>query len=244
MPHAGRRQPIFNLPAIITAFGVLLVAVHGIRAVLPHALDVELLWYLAFIPARYGVGGDLGPQIWTFATYSFLHGDLIHLLVNLLWLAAFGPAVAWRLGPARFVPFCVASAVGAAALHLMTHAGEPVPMIGASGVISGLLAGAVRFAFRRGAPLGIGGRTDRAAYRQPAMSMRESFSDPRTLLFIGVWLAINLIFGTGTVDIAGDNASIAWQAHIGGFAAGLIVFSVLDPVGSARPDEEGPNDTG
>ncbi|MCB1493948.1 MAG: rhomboid family intramembrane serine protease [Rhodobiaceae bacterium] len=240
MSDVRQRQPMFNLPGVIVAYAGVLIAFHAIRSLLTLRQDMEVLWLFAFIPARYEMvidQADLGPKIWTFVTYSFLHGDVVHLLVNLLWLAAFGPAVAWRFGPVRFVLFSIATAAGGAAMHLLTHRGEAVAMIGASGVISGLMAGAIRFAFRRGAPLGVGGRSDPSAFRRPAMSLAESFSDPRVLLFIGVWMVINLAFGIGSMNIAGESGSIAWQAHVGGFLVGLLLFGFLDPIPAGDPEE-------
>jgi membrane associated rhomboid family serine protease len=54
--------------------------------------------------------------------------------------------------------------------------------------------------------------------------------DPRFLIFLGVWLGINMIFGLGTLPIAGEGQDVAWQAHIGGFFAGLLLFAAFDPV--------------
>jgi membrane associated rhomboid family serine protease len=50
------------------------------------------------------------------------------------------------------------------------------------------------------------------------------------LIFVGVWLGLNLMLGLGTIPVSGEGASIAWEAHIGGFVAGLLLFSVFDPV--------------
>jgi membrane associated rhomboid family serine protease len=51
------------------------------------------------------------------------------------------------------------------------------------------------------------------------------------ILFVGVWLGLNLLFGTGLVPIAGEGVQIAWEAHVGGFVFGLLAFSLFDPVG-------------
>jgi membrane associated rhomboid family serine protease len=56
-----------------------------------------------------------------------------------------------------------------------------------------------------------------------------SFTDPRFMSFLAVWMALNLLFGSGLIPIAGSGASIAWQAHVGGFFAGILAFSLLDP---------------
>ena len=54
--------------------------------------------------------------------------------------------------------------------------------------------------------------------------------DPRVLAFLVVWFALNLIFGIGSLSLDGGDQEIAWQAHIGGFLAGLLAFALFDPV--------------
>jgi membrane associated rhomboid family serine protease len=54
--------------------------------------------------------------------------------------------------------------------------------------------------------------------------------NPRVLAFLAVWFGVNIIFGIGSIAIGADGASVAWQAHIGGFFAGLLLFSLFDPV--------------
>lgn len=233
MTESARREPAFNVPLSILVYAAILIAVHVLRAFLPRQADFELILTFAFLPLRYvatDLPGGAAADVWTFVTYSVLHADGVHLAVNLLWLVAFGPPVAWRFGPVRLAVFCLAAAVAGAAVHLVSHWAEPVPMIGASAVVSGLMAAAVRFAFVRGGPIGGLGGQGAAAYRQPAMSLSDSFSDPRILAFVGVWLVINLVFGLGSVGIAGEGGAIAWEAHVGGFAVGLLLFSLFDPV--------------
>jgi membrane associated rhomboid family serine protease len=54
--------------------------------------------------------------------------------------------------------------------------------------------------------------------------------NPRVLGFLAIWFGVNIIFGIGSIAIGADGASVAWQAHIGGFLAGLMLFSLFDPV--------------
>jgi membrane associated rhomboid family serine protease len=63
----------------------------------------------------------------------------------------------------------------------------------------------------------------------PAISLIGVFSDARVLLFLGVWFGMNILFGLGSIPITGADQTVAWQAHIGGFLAGLILFSWFDP---------------
>ncbi|MFN3349883.1 rhomboid family intramembrane serine protease [Pseudorhodoplanes sp.] len=237
------REPIFNIPGVIVATLAVLVAVHLVRGLLSQNADIEVLLLFAFIPARYDANmlgnmawpGGLGADMWTFVSYALLHGDWMHLLFNAVWLLAFGTPLARRLGTLRFLAFCGVTAAAGAVAHLVTHFGQLAPMIGASAAISGTMSGAMRFAFQRGGPLGFGGAYD--SYRVPALSLIDSFRDPRVLAFLAVWFGLNLVFGLGSVSITGNEQPIAWQAHVGGFVAGLVLFSWFDPVGPRRYDD-------
>ena len=111
-------------------------------------------------------------DVWTFVTYALLHADWMHLLFNSVWLLAFGTPLARRFGAARFLAFCAVTAAAGALAHLMTHFGQMVPMVGASGAISGTMSGAMRFAFQRGGPLRFGGSDE--SYRVPALSLVDT----------------------------------------------------------------------
>jgi membrane associated rhomboid family serine protease len=103
-------------------------------------------------------------------------------------------------------------------------------MIGASAAISGTMAAAIRFAFQHGGPLGLLRSADDAAYRVPALPLIGVLSDARVLMFLAVWFGFNILFGLGAVSITGSDQTVAWQAHVGGFLAGLLLFSWFDPV--------------
>lgn len=236
-----QREPLFNLPAVIVALLGVLAFVHGVREwVLTQDQDIHVLIDFAFIPARYDaspvlggvVPGGPGAAVWSFVTYSFLHGSWMHLGVNAVWLMAFGTPVARRFGTTRFLAFWVVTAAAGAGMHLLTNAGSVAPMIGASASISGAMAASMRFAFQRGGPLGgMWRRGDDDAYRVPALPLIGVLSDARVLLFVGVWFGINIIFGMWSSPVLGGaDQLVAWQAHIGGFLAGILLFSWFDPV--------------
>ena len=236
-----RHEPIFNVPPAVIATVIVLLLVHVLRAlVLSDEQDAQFLLTFAFIPARYDAGGliggslpgGFGAELWTFFTYAFIHADLLHIGLNLAWLLPFGTALARRFGTWRYVGFMLVMAAAGACAHLVTHPGAMVPMIGASAAISGAMAAAMRFVFQQGGPLGVfraGG--DAATYRVPAASLVATLRDPRFLIFLVVWIGLNALFGLGTVSIGTEaGQEIAWQAHIGGFFAGLILFNAFDPV--------------
>jgi membrane associated rhomboid family serine protease len=245
------KEPLLNVPPAVTAILAALAVVHAVRAwVLSPRADIDLLLWFSFIPARYDaavvaegvIPGGLPADIWTFVSYAFIHADLTHLGINAVWLLAFGAPVARRFGTARFLVFLAVTAVAGAAAHLAMHAGELVPMVGASAAVSGCMAAAMRFVFQSGGPLGLWPRTDMSAYRLPAEPLATALRDPRVLAFLAVWFGLNLLFGLGSLSITGGEHSVAWEAHIGGFVAGLILFPVFDPVGKAAPLDGGRGD--
>jgi len=237
VPH---RQPIFNVPGAVAAMTLVLVGVHAVRTlVLSDDADIEVLTYFAFIPARYGLPdtmfylpGGWGPKVWSVVTYALLHANWMHLIVNLVWLLAFGTPVARRFGSVRFTVFCAVTAAAGAGAHYFTHPDALVPLIGASAAVSGAMAAAVRFAFAPGAALS--GARSIFADHLPAGSLAQNFRDTRVLTFVGAWFALNLLFAFGISMPGADGAEIAWQAHVGGFVAGLLLFSLFDPVPRSR----------
>jgi membrane associated rhomboid family serine protease len=241
------RERIFNVPGAVLALAVLLVAIH---LILEYALSErqasEMLTLFAFSPARYTDAAPpwlpawWGPQLWTFVTYAFFHANFPHVFFNVIWLVAFGPPIARRFGPVRFLIFCAVTAAAGAAAHLVTHLGELAPMIGASATVSGAMGAAMRFVFQRGGPLGMIGHGERESYHVPAASLATMLRDPRILAFLAVWFGVNFIFGVGAVSMPGTEGTVAWQAHVGGFLAGLLGFSLFDPVRRDAEEEPSP----
>lgn len=240
-PDRKTSEPIFNVPPVVVATVAVLVGIHLFRMfALTDAQDTRLLLTFAFIPARYGLGGaaaalpgGFGAYLWTFFSYAFLHADLLHIGLNLAWLIPFGTALARRFGAGRYVLFMLVTAAAGALAQLVSGPGAMEPMIGASAAIAGAMAAALRFIFQARGPVdtfrdGVGSG---AAYRVPAMPLLATFRDPRFLLFLAVWMGLNAVFGLGAVSFGTQPGQIiAWQAHIGGFAAGLLLFSAFDPV--------------
>jgi membrane associated rhomboid family serine protease len=214
--------------------------------VLTAEQTTEALLLFAFIPARYDASvapdvawpGGWAADVWTFVTYALIHGDISHLVFNAIWLLAFGSPVAQRFGPLRFMAFMAVAAAAGAAVHLVTHFGDLLPMIGASAAVSGAMAAAIRFAFQHGGPLGLL-RDPEQAHRVPAAPLAASLRDPRVLAFVVVWFGVNLLFGL--LGLPGIPQAVAWQAHIGGFLAGLLGFSLFDPIPAAGG--RGPGET-
>jgi membrane associated rhomboid family serine protease len=242
-PPEAPREPILTLPGALTAYIALLAVIHAVRMLLPFETDDIVIQMFGFIPKRYDstllaipFPGGAGAKVWSFVTYSLLHANLSHIGFNVLWLLPFGSALARRFGAVRFFVFMAVTAVAGALAHLVTHEHAVAPMIGASASVSGTMAAAIRFAFMKGSFLSFSRGDADAAARVPAHSLWQALRNPRVLGFLAVWFGVNIIFGVGSIAIGADGASVAWQAHIGGFFAGLVLFSLFDPVPRAAPD--------
>lgn len=241
-PVPKSSEPILNIPRIVLATIAVLVGVHLFRMfALSAAEDTQFVLTFAFIPARYSTNpavsgqfpGGFGADLWTFFTYAFLHADIFHIGLNLAWLIPFGTALARRFGALRYVLFMLMTAAAGALAQLVSSPGAAAPMIGASAAVSGAMAAAMRFVFQQHGPLETwrDGARNGEAYRVPAAPLSAVLRDVRFLLFLGVWMGLNALFGLGAVSFAAEpGQQIAWQAHIGGFFAGLLLFTAFDPV--------------
>ncbi len=227
------REPMFNLPTPIMVLGGLMIAIHVLREfVLSRSAWEEMMLTFSFIPLRYGgglaqsyefPGGVLG-DLWTFVTYAFLHGSWMHLALNLVWMAAFATVVLRRIGTLRFAGFFVATAAAGALVHLLLHMESGSPLVGVSAVLSGAMAASARFAFSSG----YGGISAfQSQHYGRCLTLAELRSNQQAMMFLGIWLALNLIFGLTSIGSGGG--TIAWEAHLGGFVVGLLAFPYFDP---------------
>ena len=221
----------------------LIAIIHVVRLLLPADWDFWTLATFGFIPARYdrtllasAFEGGAGAKVWSFVTYSLLHANFAHIAFNVLWLLPFGSAVARRFGALRFYLFMAVTAAAGALAHLATHEHAANLMIGASASVSGTMAAAIRFAFVRGSFLSFNRADAETAAKVPALPLSRALRDGRVLGFLAVWFGVNIIFGVGAIGVDSETTSVAWQAHIGGFFAGLLLFTLFDPVPRMRND--------
>ncbi len=225
-------QPVFNVPGAVTALLAIMFAVHLLRLyALGEDANRALILQFAFIPVFFTPeafeAGYGWSRIFTPVTHAFLHANWMHLLFNSFWLLAFGGVCAKRLGNQRFmVLFVTGVVVGALFQFLVTDTSRLI-MIGASAGVSACFGAASRFA------LSISGDQ-----RRKLLSFTEVWSDRTALGFIAVWLVANLLFGSnilgslfpGSGGVFGETAGqIAWQAHVGGFVAGILMIGWIDP---------------
>lgn len=152
----------------------------------------------------------------TIFSSMFLHGGIFHLGGNMLYLWIFGNNIEDRLGHARFIVFYLLTGVVAAYAHTITEPSSLVPMIGASGAVSGVLgAYLLLFPHARVHTILILGFFWQVV-RVPA------------LIVIGFWAIIQFVNGLVTKGMPGQGG-VAWFAHLGGFLFGLIMIKLWLP---------------
>lgn len=225
------QPPVFQAPLVVPGLIAVVVLIHAALWLAGENWQVWSLYAFAFIPARFGGGEAIpyiaGSQYWSMLTHAFLHAGAAHLLFNSLWLLIFGTVVARYLGAWRFLLLSAVSAISGAVMMLVLHWGEMAVMVGASGAVSGLTAAAVPIMYGAGMRWGTVQAGDSSYARHLAFT--GLLANRNALLFAAVWLGITLFSGaTGWIGNGFlDQASIAWEAHLGGFFAGLAAFYLL-----------------
>ncbi|MGO4705874.1 rhomboid family intramembrane serine protease [Microvirga sp. 2MCAF38] len=260
LPSRATREPIFQLPTVVLVSIAVLIGIHALRTfVLSEEVDFEWLIAFAVVPARWAVayGGvnaqdiisslqgngdmetlplalaqyvlsDEGGKPWTGLTYALLHGSWTHVLLNCVWLAAFGTPLARRFGPARFLALAAVTAFVGAVLYVLMHAWQVLPLIGASGAVSGMMGAAAWFMF---APPSFNaeGRMNEPHERHRE-TLRGLIANRQVMLFLVIWIVINYFSDAFARPLGVTDVSIAWEAHLGGFFAGLALFPIIDPL--------------
>lgn len=236
-----RSAPAINAPSVVISLFALMLIVQVVQTIAPWETVNWLMLHFAFIPARYASAlgfiypGGVAADVWTFVSHMFLHGDWLHFAVNGFFMLAFGSVLARRFGTGRFLLFSLLAGLGAVGVHLWAYWGDQVPLIGASGAISGQMAGTVRLMFGRAAP---GSALTRpTANTVQALSLGQVFTTPRAVFFLCVWVGITIAAGLGGF-MAPEGSSIAWEAHLGGFIVGMLLFGMFDP-GPGNTDVSG-----
>ena len=158
------------------------------------------------------VGRAFSPEVSLF-TSMFVHAGFFHLAGNMLYLWIFGNNVEDAMGKGRFVIFYLLCGIGSACIQILVSPASRIPMVGASGAISGIL-GAYLVLFPNAriltlVPLGL---------LFPIIEIRAVF-------VIGFWIVVQVLNGLFTFSYEGGG--VAWFAHIGGFAVGLVLVPIF-----------------
>ena len=156
---------------------------------------------------------DPGRQLSHVLTHMFLHGSWMHMLGNMWFLWLFGNNVEDSMGRLRFLAFYLLCGLAAAAAQIVTSPNSPIPMVGASGAISGVM----------GAYLVLYPRV-RVFTMVPLGFFITSMALPAWVM-LGYWFLIQFV--SGLVSVGGEGGGVAFWAHVGGFVAGLVLVKLF-----------------
>ena len=170
-----------------------------------------------------GLVADFPHPFVTILTSMFLHGSFAHIAGNMLFLWIFGNNVEDAMGHARFVLFYLLCGVAAAVGQTMVNPASRVPMVGASGAISGVL-GSYLLLYPRARILSL-----------LTFGFFIKFVHVPALVVLGLWVVVQFAFGFLTLRVSrGEGQGVAWFAHIAGFVAGLVLLFVFRPRRAVR----------
>lgn len=159
---------------------------------------------------------SLTDRVYPFLTSMFLHGGWLHLIGNMLFLYIFGDNVEGRMGHFRYLVFYIVCGLIAALFQFVTNIHSVIPMVGASGAISGVLGAYMTFYPR-----------SRILTLVPVFFFIQFIHIPAAV-FIFVWFIIQFLSGLGTLSAPKETGGVAFWAHIGGFVAGLLLARFFD----------------
>jgi membrane associated rhomboid family serine protease len=210
----SRNYPVVN--TLLIAANVLLFLVQSAQGPQEDAF----IYTYGLVPARYSVPGISAhftsfQQALALLSFMFLHGGFWHLLGNMWSLYIFGDNVEDRLGPFRYLLFYLLCGWASGLFHLFLNWQSPVPTIGASGAIAGVM-GAYLILYPH----------SRILTLIPILFIPYFIEIP-AYFFLGLWFLFQFLGAAGS-DAQGGG--IAWWAHVGGFVAGIILVKILERV--------------
>ncbi len=207
-PLTHTRFPFVTVAVIVACSAVFLW-----QLVLPQAAAERFIYGFGAIPAVVTGARSLSPHLeqvppWaTLLTSMFLHGGWLHILSNMLFLWVFGDNVEDACGHLRYMLFYLACGLVAALVHVASEPGSPVPVIGASGAVSGVL----------GAYLVLHPRA-----KVMILVFFGLIAELPAVVVLSVWIAFQVF--NAMMQSGGEAGGVAWWAHIGGFIAGALLI--------------------
>ena len=209
MPIQNKREPFFNdVPRGVVALGGSIVVIEILLQVLGLEWRSSAFLLLAFFPIEFSTPYKelfFGQNFIMFFSYSLLHGNFFHMVINVAIFFALGKQIEEQFGSINLALIFISTAIAGAVAYQLFASGNTVPMVGASGSVLGF------FGFLKGKEL---------LY---CISNRLSILPFVNLVFGLVVLHIILILLYPTII----SFQIAWHGHFGGFVFGLVLASVI-----------------
>lgn len=190
--------------------------------IIEHYEVLETPFGFQEVKARTEVPPSPVPGWLTIFTCIFLHGSFTHLLGNMWFLYIFGDNVEDRLGHRGYLLFYVGCGVAASLAHFIFESESPLPTIGASGAIAGVM-GAYLLLYPHANVVSL----------VPIVFLLQMMTIPAPI-FLGLWFVMQLLQGTFAIG-ATEATGVAWWAHIGGFAVGFAIAWLLGKMGQTSP---------
>ena len=188
---------------------------------IPKDLLQQLFYLFGLVPARYSLPswaslhGLPFDDYLSFVTNMFLHGGWLHILGNMWFLYLFGSRVEDQMGHIRFVIFYLLSGIAANVIFYLVDIRSTIPEFGASGAIAGVM-GAYIVMFPRARILTL-----------IPIFFFPFFFELSAFFYIGYWFVLQLFSGTLSLTSNSAQGGVAWWAHVGGFAFGVVLLPFL-----------------
>lgn len=210
-----RFAPLVNY--VLIAINVLVfVFLQGMGA------NEKFTYAYSTVPAEILTGKDLAggvleptpvPVYFTLFTSIFMHGGWAHLLGNMLFLWVFGDNIENRIGHLRYLIFYLVCGIIASLCHVFLAGSDSlIPSLGASGAISGVLGGYMLL----------------FPSRRVRVMMGRGIGEVPAFVALGIWIVFQIISQMGVLGGDQGGGGVAYAAHIGGFAAGLLLIKLFD----------------
>ena len=208
-------SPRRTFPSATLLLIALNVGMFGYQISLPPKAAEAMVTTYGLVPSRTermvkAPRGHIEADVLPLVTSMFLHGGLLHLLGNMLFLWVFGASVEGRLGHAGYLAFYLFCGLASGVVHILANWGSGIPSIGASGAISGIM-GSYIILFP----------TSRILTLVPLLFLFFTVRIP-ALLILSYWFLIQFLSGLSTLGQL-DQGGVAWWAHIGGFIVGALM---------------------
>ncbi len=215
---ASKNVPIVN--NLLIGINVLMFVIQMMQG--SHYGFGQLIYAYGLVPARYtspGWAADISriQMLVALVTFMFLHGGFLHLLGNMWFLYIFGDNVEDRLGPMRYILFYLLCGLISGISHIVLNAHSTAPTIGASGAVAGVM-GAYFLLHPRARILTL-----------IPIIIIPWFVEIPAFFFLGFWFVIQVLNAS---TASGSAGGIAWWAHIGGFACGMVLLKLFSAVPS------------
>lgn len=206
--RGGSHGPILNLPRMTKILLLINIAVFILCWLAPIDWFIWVVSSFGFDPLRFTAVSMLDwTAIVSPVTSLFLHGSWMHLLSNMVGLVLFGTIVERAIGERRMLILALATGLLGNLAFLAVNFGESIVSFGASGLTSGMFGAALRLLVRQ----------------------RSGRDTQQIWIFAAIWIALSLL-----PALTAGGGGIAWEAHVGGFLAGLLLIDSFDRRGRFR----------